>query len=72
MKTSDRRPFLEIAPQTIIADAFWYRGKVKFSRGMSDSDTDHTLPFASSVVDPGQTSSRPNKLFRYPCATVPP
>jgi hypothetical protein len=41
IKTSSSRPFLEIA------DAFWYRGTVNFSRGISDSDTDHTLSFCT-------------------------
>jgi hypothetical protein len=44
------KTFLEIAPHAITADAFWYRGTVNLSREMSDSDTDHTLSFARSVV----------------------
>jgi hypothetical protein len=70
MKTSGRRSFMEIAPHTITADAFWYRGTINFARGMSDSDADDTLSFARSIVAPEQTYSRPKKIFCHPRASL--
>jgi hypothetical protein len=76
MKTSGRRPFLEIAPHAITADAFWDRGTVNFIELCLTVILTTLYHFARSVVAPGQTSSRSFiirlllLLFRHPLASL--